>query len=285
MPHYVDASAQTLIEGLARDPTVHPSALLPPTDTTTPPDDMAIDKLQIDSTPTISKTNMDSPTSPTLLLRRKKRPSLVARISMPKSIFDKVKFDDEDPASPPPTEAVLSPLPAANRLHAGHTPIIPGARSPLPQEESGPPTPVEDEALRGPLFLPPQPGDGAEDTIPLTALDAELERVRLEQEKEEGEQSVSPPPAPTDDPNLDPEPSQPLSAVEPSNIPPSDDSTQLERNISNESRGSSDSSDKTGRSTDYSIATRRSSADDAEVFDGVILKKPKMNLGAPLGQA
>jgi hypothetical protein len=295
MPHYVDASIQTLIEGLTRDPAVHPSALLPPADTTTPPDDMAIDKLQLDTVSAVSKPIMNNLTSPTLLLRRKKRPPMVARISMPESAFGNIKFDVENPASPPPTETVLSPLPAANRLHAGHTPIIPCARSPLPRDESDPPTPVEDEALRGPLFLPPQPGDGAEDTIPLTVLDAELEKLRLEQEKETNGESVPQPSVPVHDPTPVSELSQSQPAVEPINPPPKDDPTQHSRNTSADIRRSSDTSaavrpssvdfEKTRRSSENSAETRRSSADEVEVVDGVILKKPKMNLGAPLGQA
>lgn len=285
MPHYVDACVQTLIEGLTHDPTVRPSALLPPTNTTTPPDDMAIDKLHLDTAPAISKSNMDSDQSPTLLLRRKKRPPMVARISMPESAFEHIKFDVEDPASPPPTETVLSPLPAANRLHAGHTPIIPRARSPLPHDARDPPSPVEDESLRGPLFLPPQPGDGTEDTIPLTVLDAELERIRLEQEneKDEEELNAAPPSIPTlDDPvhGSDPDQSQP--ATEPTDAPLHDGSVQCSRSNSGDITGSSNESEDTRRSSDNSGGTRRSSV---EAFDGVILKKPKMNLGAPLGQA
>jgi len=286
MPHYVDASVQTLIEGLTHDSMAHPSALLPPTNTTTPPDDMAIDKLHLDTAPSISKLNMDNLTSPTLLLRRKKRPPMVTRISMPESVFGNVKFDVENPASPPPTEMVLSPLSAANRLHAGHTPIIPRARSPLPRDESDPPTPVEDEALSGPLFLPPQPGDGAEDTISLHVLDAELERVRLEQEEQEDE-SASPPPVPTNHhPAHGLVSSQPRPAAESAYLPPIDNvATQGSRNNSGDTGPSSDNSVDTLRSSDYSGTTRRSSADEAEVVDGVILKKPKMNLGAPLGKA
>jgi hypothetical protein len=253
MGHYVDASVQTIIEGLARDPSIQPSALIPPTDTQTPPDDMALEKLQLpaNSIPTISKTTVDKYTSPTLLLRRLKRPPMATRISMPSSTFD------EDPVSPPPTEAILSPLPAANRLHAGHTPIIPRALSPLPKDESDPPSPVADEALSGPLFLPPQPGDGAEDTIPLTVLDAELEKLRIEQEQEEQQ----------DTPALDQPPS------ESATINPNEPSPPNE-NIAQRTRSRQDSMD-----------SRRPSADDVEVVDGVLLKKPKMNLGAPLGQA
>ena len=88
----------------------------------------------------------------------------------------------------------MSPLPAANMLHAGHTPIIPRARSPLP-DVSSPGTPEqeqdEDEGLTGPLTLPPQPGDGTEDTISLNVLDAQLERLRMEQEKKSAQVAPS----------------------------------------------------------------------------------------------
>jgi hypothetical protein len=303
MGHYVDASVQTLIEGLTRDPAAHPSALRPankqepPTDTPTPPDDMAIDKLHFSTGPAISKADMIKVTSPTLLLRRKTRPPMVARISMPENKFQNISFDIENPASPPPTEAILSPLPAVNRLHAGHTPIIPRARSPLPQEESDPPSPVADHPLSGPLFLPPQPGDGAEDAIPLTVLDAELEKLRLEQEREEQEESdpAQPEPMPTQAPTGN-------SGI--SHLQPAIDSIDATQHnhpshaVYNESevhthssssstntRRTSDNSGETGRSSGNSGGTRRSSRDEVEVVDGVRLKKPKMNLGAPLGQA
>jgi hypothetical protein len=260
---------------------------------------MAIDKLHLNTGPTISKTDMNNITSPTLLLRRKKRPSMVARISMPKSAFENIRFDVENPASPPPTEAVMSPLPAANRLHAGHTPIIPRARSPLPQDESDPPSPVADQPLSGPLFLPPQPGDGAEDAIPLTVLDAELERLRLEQEREEQAEGAptQPEPVPIQAPTGDSEPSQ-------LQLQPAVDSIDATQHnhpsqaVYNESeiithsftsstntRRASDNSGETRRSSDNSGGTRRSSHDEVEVVDGVRLKKPRMNLGAPLGQA
>lgn len=249
MAHYVDKAVQTHIEGLTRDPDARPAALCPPTDTTTPPAETVVQKLQLHTgdPPTISKTDPspdadDTNMSPSQVFSRKNRPRLVARISLPA-----FEFDAETPLSPPPTHAVLSPLPAANKLHAGHTPIIPRALSPIQHyKSSGPSTPDQEEGLSGPLTLPPQPGDGAEDTIPLNVLNAELEKLRIEQEMEERQKG-------------------PTAVV-------SDLSPELNRlsTKSSENEGSQRS---------------RKSSDDVVVVDGVILKKPKMNLGAPLGQA
>ncbi len=248
MAHYVDKSTQTLIEGLARNPAPRPPALGAPIDTPTPPDDMAVDKVQMPAgaTHATPPTTLDNHSSPALLLGRKSRPPLVARITMPYP-----DLDAEDPCSPPPTQALFSPLPAANRLHAGHTPIIPRALSPLPPEDSGPPTPEQDVSLSGPLTLPPQPGDGAADTITLNVLDAELEKLRLEQEREE-QRSTSPPNAHHMSPNLG---------------KPAEGNMQRGAHMS-------------------PVESQRPEADETEVVvDGVLLKKPKMNLGAPLGQA
>lgn len=129
----------------------------------------------------------------------------------------------------------MSPLPAANTLHAGHTPIIPGALSPLPPS-TGPASP-DDLGLTGPLTLPAQPGDGAEDTISLHVLDAELEKLRLAQERSNSE--------------------------EPDDERHEDDAAPLR--------------------SPTAKGNRRSPAE--EVFDGVLLKRPRMNMGAPLGQA
>lgn len=250
MAHYVDKASQTLIAGLTRDPAARPAALCPPTDTPTPPDDMAIEKMHLpkEAVPPI-KTNVNERNmQPSQLLKRKNRPPMVARISLPAS-----EFDPDTPRSPPPTDVVMSPLPAANTLHAGHTPIIPRALSPLPQDEpSGPRTPEQEEALSGPLTLPPQPGDGAEDTIPLSVLDAELEKLRIEQEHED-EQSE-----PSTSENQDAQAPDPIQSAE----------TEHQR-----SRKSSED------------ARRRPSADEVEAVDGVLLKKPRINFGAPLGQA
>lgn len=192
-------------------------------------------ELLTEATP-CSKMDVNANVSPTLLLRRKNRPSLVARISLPPSEFA------ESPRSPPPTLAVMSPLPAANTLHAGHTPIFPRSLSPLQKRDdpSGQSTPEQDESLSGPLTLPPQPGDGTADRIELRVLDAELEKIAKEQDIA-------------------------------SRQSPASSSPSLNAQISglDSRKGSS----------------RRSSENEVEVVDGVILKKPKMNMGAPLGQA
>jgi len=236
MSNYVSRATQTEIQGLVRDPAALPASLVPPPDTPTPPDDMAIDKLQLPrgQAPASSKPSIDTRSmQPSLLLKRKNRPSLIARISLPPS-----DFGNENPLSPPPTETAMSPLPAANKLHAGHTPIIPCAMSPLPPDESARTTPDPDEGLSGPLTLPPQPGDGVGDTIPLSVLDQELEKLRIAQENS-SERSNS----------------------------------VVER----------DHTDKLPLSRKSSKDGWRPSTDEA--VDGVILKKPKMNMGAPLGQA
>jgi hypothetical protein len=236
MPEYVDKAVQTTIA--ARHPAPKPAVLFD--NTTTPPEEMPSKSRQhsTEAMPSITQTQADAPDlSPTILLGRKKRPNLVTRISLPEA-------DVSGARSPPPTEAVMSPLPAANRLHAGHTPIFPRALSPLRRlDKSGESTASEqEEYLTGPLMLPPQPGDGAGDRIELKALDAELEKIAKERSLHRDEPGSSP--------------SQPA-----------------------EHRGHTSrraSGDVTGQ--------RRSSTEEVEV-DGVILKKPKMNFGAPLGQA
>lgn len=240
MAHYVDKGAQTTIAGLTKHPSANPSVLF---DATTPPEDMPTKELQLPSEamPPVSMNGNDANATPSLLLRRKNRPPLVARLSLPHSEID------EGPRSPPPTEAVMSPLPLANKLHAGHTPIIPRARSPLLMNEdersaSSASTPDEDQALDGPLQLPAQPGDGNEFHIELKVLDAELEKLAKEQSATDQEDEHIP-------------------------------SQSMEYGGQNSREGSSE-----GR--------RRSSADEIiEVVDGVRLKKPKWNMGAPLGQA
>ncbi|KAF2180718.1 hypothetical protein K469DRAFT_269465 [Zopfia rhizophila CBS 207.26] len=236
---YVDNSAQTIIAGLTKHLSPFPPVLTH-TSTTTPPDDVP-DKLltKFDTPPMISTTDTDGmTTSPTLLPKRRKRPPLVTRISLPG-----LEVGSEGPRSPPPTDAILSPLPAANVLHAGHTPIVPRALSPLHmQDESGESTPEMEEPLTGPLTLPAVLGDGAADRIELKVLDAELEKIAQEQGNSHHDDNAS------------------VST-----------SQNVERGGGGSRKGSTD-------------VRRRSSADEVEVVDGVILKKPKMNLGAPLGQ-
>ncbi|ORX96433.1 hypothetical protein BCR34DRAFT_593865 [Clohesyomyces aquaticus] len=254
MAYYVDGSTQTIIAGLTKHPSAFP-AVLSPTNQTTPPDDMPTKQLHLPTydIPAITQTHsqpqptmMDQNTSPSLLLRRSKHPPMMTRISLPEC--DMNMLDVEGPRSPPGTEAVLSPLPAANKLHAGHTPIFPRSLSPLrhtDNEHSGAATPDHESVLTGPLTLPAELGPGSDDRIELKVLDAELEKIAREQDvKGLG------------------------GHVELKSSPPSqsaENGGQPSRKGSNENR-------------------RRSSADEAMEVDGVILKKPRMNLGAPLGQ-
>ncbi|PVH98395.1 hypothetical protein DM02DRAFT_630267 [Periconia macrospinosa] len=240
--NYVNQATQTIIQGLAHDPAPRPPSLLPsyvPANTATPPeeaDTMAMDKMQLSNEPSLSVNQSNSLAipkfypNPAKILRKQSRPRLETRISMP----EVTQYDLETPLSPPPTEIAMSPLPAANRLHAGHTPIIPRARSPLP-DVSSPVTPDQDpdddQGLTGPLTLPPRPGDGTEETIPLHVLDAQLERLRVEQETNSAGHVLA--------------------------SPASVDTT----------------------------SPRSPTAHDIEAVDGVLLKKPRINFGAPLGQA
>lgn len=223
--NYVDKSVQTTISGLTKHASPNPPALagLEPT---TPPEDMPAKDVQ--------NRNSASNAPPSLLMRRKQQASFVRNFTLPSD------FDEEGSHSPPPTEALLSPLPAANKLHAGHTPIMPRSLSPLRrfEEHSRESSPEIDEPLTGPLMLPALPGDGAEERIELKVLDAALENIAKAQSR---------------------------------------DSTPSPSTEENEPRRS-----RAGSAAD---ARRRSSTDAVEVVDGVILKKPRMNMGAPLGQA
>jgi hypothetical protein len=239
MAHYVNAGTQTIIAGLANNPSALPTILTHHSDATTPPDDMPSKAdLQLPANPFDMEPSRN--VSPTLLRRRKNRPLLITRISLPTN-----DYKHEAPLSPPPTQALMSPLPAANTMHAGHTPIFPRSRSSLQRRDSpdssGQSTPRHDEGLSGPLSLPALPGDGSSDRIELAVLDAELERVAHERERESRSQS---------------ETSSPV----------------LNGDIS-------------GAKMLTTASTRRSSENEVEVVDGVILKKPKWNMGAPLGQA
>ncbi|KAH7117794.1 hypothetical protein B0J11DRAFT_92608 [Dendryphion nanum] len=193
MPDYVDDSTQTNIKGLVQHPMEPPPELAPQSvSSTLPPvaqdkEDVKGEALAEDmATNSSSHGEKSSDISPTQQLQRKKRPSFNARISLPSP-----NLDPEGPPSPPPTHMPQSPLPAANRLHAGHTPIVPRSRSPLrelePERvESGHVTPEQDQALTGALTLPANPGDATDDRIEVKALDAELEKIAKERQQETG---------------------------------------------------------------------------------------------------
>lgn len=251
---YADASAQTVWAGLTKS-NVGPEMLFTAPDTTTPPAEMITEKSQIFIDPQTATTNPIATTT-SLLGRRKNRPDFPTRISLPKS-----GLDDEVLPSPPPTQALLSPLPEANKRYAGHTPLIPRALSPEPPEEEREQaaeepvveedktaTPDVDEGLTGPLILPTNPIDGADDHIALDVLDHVLEKVAKDQDrfsklKDAPEPAGAPAPAPV--PAADVEEEVPLSR-----------------------KGSADS--------------RQSAA--TEFVDGVRLKSPPLNFGAPYGQ-
>lgn len=248
---YVDGSTQTIIQGLAKSPITVPPELSPPLPQDQHQDqhteDKGEDKAEDMAATDPSLAEHDEHLSPDQNLPRKKRPPFNARISLPT-----LDLDAEGPPSPPPTYAAMSPLPAANRLHAGHTPIVPRSRSPLqqpdrPQEqepqpqrdESGQATPDHDPSLSGALTLPSNPLDGSDDRITVKALDAELEKIAREQQSD-----------------------------------PSSSTGLVENNVGVGDIGG-DNGHENGRGSP-----------EVEDIDGVLLKKnTKMNMGAPLGQA
>ncbi|OAL48334.1 hypothetical protein IQ07DRAFT_570909 [Pyrenochaeta sp. DS3sAY3a] len=261
MATYVDAECQTIWAGLTKRASVRPEMLLTAPDTTTPPDEMVTEKPQfLAQIPSIVQPPPDdAPAKPqTLLERRKNRPGLVARISLPETTLVDDGIDDEVLPSPPPTQAAISPLPEANKRHAGHTPLFPRSRSrspspvqgqaentsevqPAAPEEDRVQTPSHDEALTGPLVLPTNPVDGTADHIALDALDIELEKVARDQER--------------------------FSRLKDAPEPAIEEVTEQELPLSR--KGSAES---------------RRSADDVDFIDGVQLKSPPLNFGAPLGQ-
>jgi hypothetical protein len=251
---YADAETQTVWAGLTRMD-VRPDILFTAPDTTTPPAEMITDKLQgLDNVITGAQLGTLDPNSASfqsLLERRHKRPAMPTRISLPTS-----DLDDEVFPSPPPTHALLSPLPEANKRFAGHTPLIPRALSPVQDEEPAveePPaqeeqvlfaTPPEDQPLIGPLMLPTNPVDGASDHIALDVLDDVLEKVAKDQDRFSKLKDA-------------PEP--------PTALATTDNAAQglpLSRKGSAESRNSC----------------------AVEVVDGVRLKSPPLNFGIPIGQ-
>jgi len=83
---------------------------------------------------------------------------------------------------------LLSPLPKANTMHAGHTPLVPGSPSPEHQSPTAETTP--ELYLDGPLTLPLAPGDGSDDGISLRALGERLADIAKEQAEDTLEAEV-----------------------------------------------------------------------------------------------
>ncbi|KAL5114577.1 hypothetical protein ACEQ8H_007546 [Pleosporales sp. CAS-2024a] len=270
MPRYVDAGSQTDWAGLTRQEYVRPDMLRsPPRCTTTPPDDMLTLKPQfVYGTPPVdelvvqaSPPHMLQPINrtPSLQARRQNRAAVHLHISLPPAPVAPHALDEEGPASPPTTHALLSPLPDANKLHAGHTPLI--LRSPSPEAdashaplaaphaaaEDGVATPDADQGLTGALTLPANPGDGTDDGhIVLHELDHVLSKISRQQAELRGE--------------FDHEPDKPASPEPEETHDSADHAQPLSRKGSTDSQHSS-----------------------VEVVDGVRLKTPPSNFGAPLG--
>lgn len=277
MANYVDAETQTVLSGLTRGDFVRPEFLFTAPDTTTPPDETLTEKQQPASphfTPSQQPLPQKTSSGPSLLERRLNRPGLHAPISLP--------LDDEVPRSPPPTQAALSPLPVANKLHAGHTPLLPLspvldeleviAQAAPEEDEDQSATPQQDTALEGPLTLPTNPVDGASDqNITLDALDGALSRLAMEQErfsrlKDAPEPTSSSPQAVHTVPTVPPTASSWSRSVTQS-AQPTPDQASSDINLSLSRQGSADS--------------RRS---ENQNVDGVILKSPPLNFGKPLGE-
>lgn len=275
---YADASTQTVWAGLTKGDLVRPEFLLTVPDTTTPPDDMLTHKSQ--SVVASTHVRRLQPRGPTLLERRGNNPDLARGLPMPgASTF---QLGDELVASPPPTHALLSPLPAANKLYAGHTPLIPGSPSPADDDElqvagelvveadddinDESPTPQQDPGLSGALSLPTlptNPVDGTEEFIVLNDLDRALEEVARDQERF-GKLKDAPDPAPAPAPAPAPVPA----SASPRKSGSTSSSEQVtEDGLSLSRKGSADS-----RSSNVSYV------------NGIPLKSPPLNFGVPMGQ-
>ncbi|USP77627.1 hypothetical protein yc1106_04901 [Curvularia clavata] len=262
---YTHAATQTVWAGITKMD-LRPDILFTAPNTTTPPAELASEKHKdmdgIAATAQLGSLDPYSQSFGGLLQKRPKRPSLPTRISLPNS-----ELDDEVLPSPPPTHAILSPLPEANKLHAGHTPLIPRALSPVHDEEPAVPQtppaidsekerhiPLEDQPLIGPLMLPTNPDEGASDHIALDVLDDVLEKVAKDQDRFSKLKDAPEPSAPSE-PAPPPEPTPPP-------VENTDVGLPLSRNSSGDSRKSA----------------------HTEVVDGVKLKTPPLNFGVPIGQ-
>lgn len=250
---YVHAATQTMWAGLSKAD-IRSDILLSTPDTMTPPAETIMDKQHdMDSLAVATQLGTLDPLLPafkSLLHKRQKHLHLPAHIAMPS-----LELEDNALPSPPPTLNLLSPLPAVNKLHAGHTPLVPRALSPV--QDDAPHAPAEqivaedentsfvseDQPLLGPLVLPTNPVDGAADHIALDVLDDVLEKVAQEQLRFSKLKDASEPTTP------------PPEYVNPH-------SPSRSRNTSTDSR----------------------KCVHTEVVDGVTLKTPPLNFGVPIGQ-
>lgn len=268
---YTHAATQTVWAGITKMD-LRPDILFTAPNTTTPPAELASDKHKdmdsIAATAQLGSLDAHTQSFGSLLQKRPNRPSLPTRISLPNS-----ELDDEVLPSPPPTHAVLSPLPEANKRHAGHTPLIPRALTPVNDEEPGIPQeepavdvekerhiPLEDQPLIGPLMLPTNPDEGASDHIALDVLDDVLEKVAKDQDRF-SKLKDAPEPTALSEAAPPPELAAPQEPTPPA-VENTDLGLPLSRNTSGDSRKST----------------------NTEVVDGVKLKTPPLNFGVPIGQ-
>ncbi|CBX97387.1 hypothetical protein IAQ61_007193 [Plenodomus lingam] len=290
---YADASTQTIWAGLTKGDLVRPEFLLTLPDTTTPPDDMLTQKSQ--SVVAVPRSLRLQPRLPSLWERRGNHPVLARGIPMPRPSIAS-RLGEELTASPPPTHAVLSPLPAANKLYAGHTPLIPGSPSPEDEDEDVKPpvaselvveanddadindqstTPQQDPSLAGALSLPTLPTnplDGTEEFIVLNDLDRALEEVARDQERFA---------------RLKDAPDHAPSSSSASASPPA--SASASASAAETSPEQTESTSSSERVTDDGLSlSRKGSADsrtsNVSYVNGVPLKSPPLNFGVPMGQ-
>lgn len=311
---------QTDWQGLVKCDVVRPDMLLPsspPPDTPTPPhDDMMLTEKpqffhavpEIRRDPPVQPEPIERPPQTSSLLQRRAA-SLNPHIALPTVSRPVDELNDEVPLSPPTTRALLSPLPEANRRHAGHTPLIDRALSPAEEAaqptlpiaeelEVQPPaddrvaTPDLDEALTGALTLPANPVDGAEDHIELSALDKVLGKIAKQQAVLRGEFDDEDEPSPK---------AESSSGVNEPSSHAESSSAAIDSSPQAESSTAAASKARRKSSADYFISdslemtdeglklSRKGSADTTrsgatEEIDGIRLKAPSSNFGAPMGQ-
>lgn len=142
-----------------------------------------------------------------------------------------------------------SPLPEEYIRHAGHTPLL--RRSPSPKHRSPTAETTPEQYLDGPLTLPIAPGDGSDDGINLRTLGERLADLAKEQS------------AGTIETHTEEKDKEPDAEATPPERKPS----ATERKLSPTERKTSVASDR----------------NEVEA-DGILLKKPQLNFGVPLGQ-
>jgi hypothetical protein len=276
----------------------------PPPDTPTPPhDDMMLTEKpqflhavpEIRRHPPVQPESIARPPQTSSLLQRRAA-NLNPHIALPSVSRPLDELNDEVPLSPPTTRALLSPLPEANTRHAGHTPLIDRALSPAEEAahpqlpiaeelEVQPPaddrvaTPDLDEALTGALTLPSNPVDGAEDHIELSALDKVLGKIAKQQAVLRGEFDDE------DEPN--PKAESSLAVKDPS--PQAESSPAAASKARRKSSADDFISDSLEMTDEGLKLSRKGSADTTrsaatEEIDGIRLKTPSSNFGAPMGQ-